>query len=218
MRVSKLLFLSAALALFMSPAIANIQFHWTGVANGTIGAGIFIPPRETVFLANSLELIIEVTPKAMQSGHISYHSPRDCGNFQYREVCPLVDAPISYFFASVDDIYRPIRFFPGNQPYWGFGSLDIEVDLTPARLVSGTIDAYANAESDIHLVGRNGLFTADFNSDYPTCFLHCTGAQGIAHRNAIPEPATAALMGLAMLGLVVRKYVPGAAATVKALA
>lgn len=148
----------------------------------------------------------------MQSGHISYHSPRNCGGPFVTLVCPFVDAPISYFYASVDASYRPIRFFPGIQTVWIFDSLDIEVDLTPARLLNGTIDAYANAESDVHLVGRNGVFTASFNSDYPTCFLHCTGAQGfIAHGNSVPEPATAALMGLAMLGLVVRKYVPDVA-------
>jgi hypothetical protein len=133
----------------------------------------------------------------------------------------VIDTPVSYFYASYSDsdsyATAPfLKFFPG-QNNWGPNVLDIEVDFTPSGLVNGTIDAYYNGESDVHLVGENGLFTVVFSSDKGICYFHCVGAQGvIAEGNSVPEPSTAALMGLAMLGLAARRYVPSLAVSARA--
>lgn len=218
MRISKLFCLTAGLALSMSSAMASVQFQWTGVSNGLIGVGYVPPSSVTQFIASNLQLTIEVTDEAAQSGHISYHSPQNCGVGSPTPVCPLVDSPILFFHASYTDAQTSmsLTFFPASMTSWEMWNLlNIDLNLSSAGLVSGSIEARYHDESDVRFVGENGLFTAAFNSDNGDCFMHCTGAQGIiAESNSVPEPSTAALLGLAVLGLVVRKYVPALTAPV----
>jgi hypothetical protein len=216
-RFSKLLCLSVAIVLSTSSAIAGVQFQWTGITDGTIG-GNGLP--SSTFVADDLKLFIEVAPEAVQSGHISYHSPRQCGTPEYvMAVCPTVDSPISYFFASYGGVVLPIKLFPNVQTVWGWDWLDVEVDLTSAGFVSGTIDAYFHAQSEIHLAGQNGLFTAAFSADGGDCILHCRGAQGaIVESSSVPEPSTVALVAIALVGLVMRKYRPAVKAATRGLA
>ena len=211
--LSKMLYSTLSLLLVTSSAFANVEYRFNSVSNSA------------TLLPSGVQLGIILSDAVVAAGHIDYQSP-DCTLFSSGLPGSCVidpTSPIAYFYFSVNgEPHNTITYFPQQQAMGNERRLNLSLDINAKGFLNGSIFAN-NTETDISFMGVNGLFTvtgvhSDFGLDAGGCpgtnTPQCFGATGTIQ--AVPEPGTVTLLGLAILGLFVSRKVGAAGTGLKA--
>jgi hypothetical protein len=140
---------------------------------------------------------IELSGAAMQAGRVDYQFQDPCGG---APDCNYADtsSPLMRFALKVNHFPIDINIHDGSGFLFGpaYGFLTASFDVGAWKL--GPVNIYANTgESHVQL---DGYTIVDANSDMLGCpDGGCNGATGGFFR--VPEPGSAALLGLGALGL-----------------
>lgn len=169
------------------------------MASTLASAGVVYNWRTTATSASmySVTGFIELSDAA--AGHISYQA-RTCGDFP----CDLSDpaSPILRFGFNVNN-WLPsaldIDLVAGTGYNFEAPSFDAEFDIGAGRL--SNLSLFVNTINSTLRI--NGSLIEWFSSDAEACHFGCSGARGEFAAAGIPEPASLALLALAILGAAV---------------
>lgn len=182
-------FTSLVLASFLSLASvasqAGVLYEWRPL-NGEL-------PRDVT-------LRMEFTEAAVASGVLDFQVPEGDWVESYPDA-----GLISIYFSTPGN--APISYRPAAGKFrYGLGILDLNLSFDRKGFLSGYI--YANdAHSNFEMVSQGGLFTildarSDDGMEGAGCgsdWKMCRGATGQLQRVDVPEPGSAALIGIGLM-------------------